>query len=216
MREAMSAATRGRSAAARDLLAAGADVNARGTYYGETALVLAAASGDAETVRTLVNAGADVSATCKNGVAPLMIAEALGHTEVAGVLLGAGANRDASLLPLSAYLPQAFVGSVRDGNIWSPPAAQALLSRGATIAADGESALLVAAGSGPRAGPHRTRVGASFAHFRIHNILPILLLNPASVPSVNAPLGDIARQVAVAKWTVACRVDPHRCRAADR
>jgi ankyrin repeat protein len=141
----MSAATRGSSAVVRDLLAAGAEVNARGAYYGETALVLAAASGDVETVRTLVDAGADVGTACTNGVTPLMMAEALGHTEAAGVLSGAGARRDASLLPLSAYLPAGLVASARGGNIWSPPAAQALLGRGATIAADGESALLVAA-----------------------------------------------------------------------
>jgi ankyrin repeat protein len=141
----MSAATRGKSAVVRDLLAAGADVNARGTYYGETALVLAAVGGAVETVRMLVNAGADASAACKNGVTPLMMAEALGHAEVAGVLTGAGAKRDAWLLPLSAYVPAGLVASARGGNIWSPPAAQALLSRGVTVAADGESALLGAA-----------------------------------------------------------------------
>jgi ankyrin repeat protein len=141
----MSAATRGASAVVRDLLAAGAEVNAKGTYYGETALVLAAASGDLETVRLLVDAGADANAACNNGVTPLMMAEALGHTEVAGVLAGAGAGRDALLLPLSAYVPASLVASARGGNIWNPPAAQALISRGATISADGESGLLVAA-----------------------------------------------------------------------
>lgn len=141
----MSAATRGLYGVVEELLAAGADVNARGAYYGETALVFAAATGATKTVQVLLDAGADLNAVCNNGVTPLMMAEALDQTETARVLLDAGATRDASLLPLNAYAPPGLVGSAEGGNIWSPPAAQALLSRGAMIRAEGESALIFAA-----------------------------------------------------------------------
>jgi hypothetical protein len=91
----------------QELIAAGAEVNARSTAYwiklpsgvmkqlpaGETALHLAAAVGKAEAVRVLVQAGADPEASAENGCAPLDYALRLGSaTEAAEVLVEAGAQ----------------------------------------------------------------------------------------------------------------------------
>lgn len=91
----------------RELLAAGADVNARTPVHEitsgatstrdpcgrETALHFAAAANNAEVAKLLIEAGADVEARAKNGLAPLDFALAPGRpTEVAGRLVAAGAK----------------------------------------------------------------------------------------------------------------------------
>ena len=55
----MTAARTGSVDAVKRLLAAGADVNARERWFGETALMWAAAENHADAVRALVEAGAD-------------------------------------------------------------------------------------------------------------------------------------------------------------
>ncbi len=90
-----------------ELLAARADVNARTTPHwftspaggmklvpgGETALHLAAATGNAEAVRALLKGGADVEARAEDGCAPLDYAVRLGSiTEAAEALVEAGAQ----------------------------------------------------------------------------------------------------------------------------
>lgn len=91
----------------RELLAAGANINARTTAYwirspsgpmkqipgGETALHLVAAAGEHESVRLLVAAGADVEARADNNSAPLDYALRLGSiNEAAEALVEAGAQ----------------------------------------------------------------------------------------------------------------------------
>jgi predicted amidophosphoribosyltransferase len=90
-----------------ELIAAGADVNARSSAYwirsptgrmkqlpaGETALHLAAAVGKADAVRVLLEAGADPEAQAENGCGPLDYALRLGSvTEAAEALVEAGAQ----------------------------------------------------------------------------------------------------------------------------
>ena len=91
----------------RELIAAGADVNARTTAHsirspsgglvmipgGETALHLAASAGNAEAVKVLLESRAEVEALAENGRAPLDYALRLGSaTEAATVLVEAGAQ----------------------------------------------------------------------------------------------------------------------------
>ena len=53
--------------------------------------------GDVQTVASLLHAGTDVDATVMNGVTPLMIAAEHGRTQIAELLLSAGATRDARI-----------------------------------------------------------------------------------------------------------------------
>ncbi len=91
----------------RELLAAGANIKARTAPYwirspsgsmkqvpgGETALHLAAAAGEVESVRLLVAAGAEIEARADNSSAPLDYALRLGSiNEAAEALVEAGAN----------------------------------------------------------------------------------------------------------------------------
>jgi uncharacterized protein len=69
------------------LLAASADVNARGAQ-GVTPLHLAATRGRADLVQTLLARGADPSATTDDGQSPADLAAARGHPDVAALLGG--------------------------------------------------------------------------------------------------------------------------------
>ncbi|XP_046983127.1 protein roadkill-like [Schistocerca americana] len=89
------AAERGAVGQLRALIAAGADVGARGGW-GQTALHWAAYRGDVEAVWLLVGAGAAVDARDGGGCTPLHYAAANGHAEVVAALLDAGADRGAT------------------------------------------------------------------------------------------------------------------------
>ncbi|MDO8989626.1 MAG: ankyrin repeat domain-containing protein [Sideroxyarcus sp.] len=91
----------GDSAAVRQLLAAGANANAR-DGEGATLLMLAAYKGDLDMVKTLIAGGADVNACDERGWAPL--AKSVynaelkrGFADVAQVLIDAGANVEAPI-----------------------------------------------------------------------------------------------------------------------
>ncbi len=73
------------------LLAAGADPNARG-QIGLTPLISAALGGRADIAKLLADKGADVNARSDNGLTALMLAAAEGHKEVAHLLLSKGAD----------------------------------------------------------------------------------------------------------------------------
>ncbi|XP_047101524.1 ankyrin repeat domain-containing protein 23-like [Schistocerca piceifrons] len=80
----------------RALIAAGADLGARGEWRGLTALHWAARRGDVEAARLLVGAGAAVDARDDYGLTPLHVAALSGRAEVAAALLVAGADRGAT------------------------------------------------------------------------------------------------------------------------
>jgi uncharacterized protein len=83
-------------AAAADLLAGGADINApdpRTPFFdGQTVLISAASRGRADLLRWLLGRGADVNARSASGWTALMRACNASHTEAARILLDAGAN----------------------------------------------------------------------------------------------------------------------------
>ena len=88
----MTAARTGSAAVVSLLLAHGADVNARETWRGQTALMWAAAGSNAEAVTLLAAAGADASARSQAGFTPLLFAARAGHTDAAKALVEAGAD----------------------------------------------------------------------------------------------------------------------------
>jgi ankyrin repeat protein len=74
-----------------DLVGRGADVDAR-DRYGQTALMLAAHTGQREVVEALIAHRANLNITAKFGLSALMLALVAGHTEVARLLAKAGAD----------------------------------------------------------------------------------------------------------------------------
>lgn len=82
---------RGDAGAVRELLARGADVDAR-DRYGQTGLMRAAHAGHREVAAALVEHGADLDVTAKYGLSALMLAVVAGHAEIARLLARAGAD----------------------------------------------------------------------------------------------------------------------------
>jgi ankyrin repeat protein len=77
--------------AVRDLVDAGADLDAR-DRYGQTALMLAAHGGHRDLVALLAERGAALDVTAKYGLSALMLAIVAGYADVARVLARAGAD----------------------------------------------------------------------------------------------------------------------------
>ncbi len=91
----MEAARGGQTERVRELLEAGADVNAK-IEGNVTALMFAASEGHADTVRTLLEAGAEVDEKHSfTGASALDYAALAGHTEAVVALLDAGVDVDA-------------------------------------------------------------------------------------------------------------------------
>lgn len=78
----------------KELIASGADVNAKAPNMG-TPLLYACTVGNAEAARLLVNAKADVNAAGDTGYTPLMMACQTGNKELAELLVTAGADVNA-------------------------------------------------------------------------------------------------------------------------
>lgn len=87
-------AARGGDAELKALLNRGVNINAT-DEDGETALMEAADSRNAETVRVLIANGANVNAADEDGETALMIAADEGNAEVVRLLIEAGANVNA-------------------------------------------------------------------------------------------------------------------------
>ena len=77
---------------ALSLVFGGADVNARNTVNGNTALMLAANRGALAIVEALMAAGADVNARADDGWTALEAAEMIGDDDIAAMLRRAGAR----------------------------------------------------------------------------------------------------------------------------
>ena len=86
--ELMRAALEGNTATVNTLLAGGADVNAIAND-GATALILAASSGDTESVRALLRRGAGLgNRYSQSGETALMLAKKNNHTDIVELLSG--------------------------------------------------------------------------------------------------------------------------------
>lgn len=91
--EMVKAASTGDKIQLRKLIALGKDVNEKDRdSHGQTALHVAAETGDLEIVQMLIEAKADVNITDEYGATALMIAAQDNELEIARVLLEAGAN----------------------------------------------------------------------------------------------------------------------------
>jgi uncharacterized protein len=77
--------------AVRDVVRAGANVDAR-DRYGQTGLMLAAHGGHRGAVELLVPSGEALDVTAKYGLSALMLAVVAGHGDVARLLARAGAD----------------------------------------------------------------------------------------------------------------------------
>ncbi len=88
----MTAARTGRIEAAKALAEGGADVNAAEPRRGQTALLWAAAEGNAAVVQYLIEKGADFRTRLGSGFTPFLIAAREGKKDVLAVLLKAGVD----------------------------------------------------------------------------------------------------------------------------
>lgn len=75
----------------QELLAAGADVNAK-DRYGQTGIMLAAREGRLDVVELLIAHHADLNVTAKYNLSALMLAVINGHVDVACALVRSGAD----------------------------------------------------------------------------------------------------------------------------
>ncbi len=100
---------------ARELLGAGADVNAT-AGDGSSPLLWAVYQSDLDLVQALIHAGADVNAANRLGMTPLLQASRTGDTPVISALIAAGASVDAATLhgetPLKAAARAGSVDAV--------------------------------------------------------------------------------------------------------
>lgn len=88
----VNAAYHGRIALVRELLAEGADVEAR--FQGNTPIIAAAMQAHADVIRLLIEAGADVDAAGEDGMSALLWAAEEGSDDCVGLLLEAGSRLD--------------------------------------------------------------------------------------------------------------------------
>ena len=187
--ELMIACSRGELARAEELLASGADVNAR-DRFGYSALMYAAGGGHSAVVEMLLSSGADVGAKNRNGLTGLDLAAARGHSTIAGLLRNARffhAARDGDVGLLSELLDAGADVNAQHTDGWTalmtaalydrPEVIALLLCRGAEAALQndaGWTALLIAERKG------HARVAAMLRQDRAES--PWGGLSPAELP----------------------------------
>lgn len=136
--------------AVQTLLAGGADVNARRTADGVTALMWAALNGNAEIAGLLIEKGADINAKSNDGLTVLGAAKSSDHKDIVQLL----EKKLATLNPAEKSIPDgntesfALHKAAYEGNLEE---VKALIAKGADVnakAQNGRTALFVAANKG--------------------------------------------------------------------
>ena len=135
----MLAARAGRTDAVNVLADAGADVDARETWNGQSALMWAGAEGHVPVVETLIARGADIRARSNSGATPLLFAVRKGSIGAVRALLAAGADVNESRPDGAAPLLVAVVNGHED-------LVDLLLAEGADPNAEGGSTRLTVQG----------------------------------------------------------------------
>lgn len=128
-------------AALKELIDAGADVNAMDELYQASPLMMAVAGGNLEMVQLLLWAGAEVNARNSSGETPLMYLSERSTYEVAKALLTAGAKID--LQDKDGETALITIAALNNGDV-----VQALIDAGAAVNMKnnkGETALILAA-----------------------------------------------------------------------
>jgi len=109
----MTAARTGKVEAVKALLSRGADLKAKESKKGQTALMWAAAEGNVEVVEALIQAGADFRDRLASGFTPLLFAVREGRIGVVRALLKAGANVNETIQGAQVFGKGAAGGSAR-------------------------------------------------------------------------------------------------------
>jgi ankyrin repeat protein len=110
----MTASRTGRLDAVRLLLQHGAKINAQDDKTGQSAIMWAAAEGNAGVIAALVAAGADVNQRLDSGFSPILFAAREGHIEAVKALLQAGADAN-DAIPMAGRKRVAFKNPPRLG-----------------------------------------------------------------------------------------------------
>jgi len=144
----MTAARTGKLDAVKVLLARGANVNAKESWRGQTALMWAAAEGHPDVIRALIERGADIHARSNGGFTPFLFAAREGQIGAVRTLLDAGAGMNESL-PVNTRRR----GGLADGTAETPQ-----VGLNAFLLASGNAhyelaALLLDAGADPNVAP---------------------------------------------------------------
>ena len=182
----MVAARRGEGALVEQLLAAGAEVDARSPYQ-RTALMVAAEAGRAGVVSTLLGAGADPGLRDRGGGTALTLAAASGQAEALWAVFAAG-----------GATPEARQEAFRAAfahRRW--PLVKALLDAGAdpdTLEADGATPLILACRSGDlEAARILIEGGALLDHCDRRGLTPLDAAREAGADELVALLARVAR-----------------------
>ncbi len=107
----------GRATRVRELLAAGADPNAR-NEDGDTALIIASVQGNTETADALMEAGADPNVANVHGLTALMEASFWGNRDTVKLLLCRGADPLRSDCAGRTAIHWAVIGCQPDIELW--------------------------------------------------------------------------------------------------
>jgi ankyrin repeat protein len=139
----MHAARAGNVDAVNMLLLAGAQVNARESWNGQSALQWAAAEGRGAVVEALIEGGADIRQRSNAGTTPLLFAVRKGDMRSVNALLAAGADVNEKRFDLATPLLVAIINGYED-------LVDLLLAKGADPNAEGGSTDLSVQGSRAR------------------------------------------------------------------
>src|SRR6266511_601613 len=133
----MTAARTGAADAVQALLDHHADVNAKETTRGQTALMWAAGEGHVETIKALVARGADLKTRENGGWTAFLFAAREGQIDAVRALLALGADVNETLVPPAGGRGRGRYPEVAAGVAGAPPA------RGPAAPPGGPSALVL-------------------------------------------------------------------------